>query len=190
MKRTAGRALAQLRLVHELFRVRYAVAYGVAKLVPIFSAAPVIARLYGWAGFAVAEGCSFMGPVRVVGGGGSSANLNIGPKVKLGNDVVLNIDGRLEIGDSASIGPFVKIYTATHGVGPGSCRMMPVPTSRPVAIGAGAWIGAGALILPGVAIGDGCIIGAGSVVTSDIPAHSYAEGNPAKVVRELPWRDR
>jgi maltose O-acetyltransferase len=190
MNEVVGRALDYLKYMRANLRIRYAIVCGLARLVPVFSAGPIIARLYRWAGFTVAEGCAFMGPVRVLGGAGSSGNLVIGPKVYIANDVVLNIDGRIDIGDSVSIGPFAKIYTATHAVGPASRRMIPTPMSRPVAIGRGTWIGAGVLILPGVTIGDGCIIGAGSVVTSDVPAHSYAEGNPAAVVRALPWRDR
>jgi acetyltransferase-like isoleucine patch superfamily enzyme len=50
-------------------------------------------------------------------------------------------------------------------------------------IGRNCFIGGHALILPGVAIGDGCVIGAGSVVTRDVPAHSVAAGNPARVLR-------
>ena len=34
-------------------------------------------------------------------------------------------------------------------------------------------------------IGDGCVIGAGSVVTRDVPANSFAAGNPAHVIREI-----
>ncbi|WP_328831045.1 acyltransferase [Thermaurantiacus tibetensis] len=51
-------------------------------------------------------------------------------------------------------------------------------------IGANCFIGARVVIMPGVRVGDHSVIGAGSVVTRDIPAHSLAMGNPARVVRE------
>jgi len=54
---------------------------------------------------------------------------------------------------------------------------------RDTRIGARCFIGANAIILPGVSVGDQCIIAAGAVVTEDVPAHSMAAGNPAKVVR-------
>jgi acetyltransferase-like isoleucine patch superfamily enzyme len=185
-----GQTFQYARLLRLQLRARYVVAYGLARLVPVFSAGPIIARLYRWAGFDVADGCVFMGPVRVLGGGASYDNLVIGKGVYIANDVVFNVDGLVDIGDSVSIGPFVKIYTATHAVGAASRRMVPIPTGRPVTVGRGTWIGAGALILPGVSIGEGCIIGAGSVVTSSVSANCLVEGNPAALVRELPWANR
>ena len=40
-------------------------------------------------------------------------------------------------------------------------------------------------MLGGVTIGEGCVIGAGAVVTKDIPPHSVAVGNPARVIRTI-----
>lgn len=57
--------------------------------------------------------------------------------------------------------------------------------SAPVEIGDHVFIGARSIILKGVKIGDGAVVGAGSVVTTDIPAHSLAAGNPAKVIRSF-----
>lgn len=50
-------------------------------------------------------------------------------------------------------------------------------------IGERCFIGGHAIIMPGVRIGDECVIGAGSVVTQNIPSHSIAAGNPAKILR-------
>jgi acetyltransferase-like isoleucine patch superfamily enzyme len=60
-----------------------------------------------------------------------------------------------------------------------------LPPSEPVAIEDHVWIGSRVCILPGVRIGHHSAIGAGSVVTSDIPAHCLAAGNPAHVVRSI-----
>lgn len=38
-------------------------------------------------------------------------------------------------------------------------------------------------------IGENCVIGAGSVVTRDIPAGSFAAGNPARVIRPITAAD-
>ena len=43
-------------------------------------------------------------------------------------------------------------------------------------------IGGNVTLLPGVTIGRNCLIGGGSSVTRDIPDHSVAVGNPAKVL--------
>lgn len=37
--------------------------------------------------------------------------------------------------------------------------------------------------MPGVKIGNHVVVGAGSVVTKNIPDHSIAVGNPARVIR-------
>ena len=117
-------------------------------------------------------------------------NRESGDDVVIATDVTLNVDARVTIGDGASLGPFVRVYTATHRIGPGSRRMLPQVAARPVTIGRGAWIGLGATVLPGVTIGDGAVVAAGSVVTSDVSSNSYVEGNPAVAVRTLPWGDR
>lgn len=88
------------------------------------------------------------------------------------------------IGDDCFIGPNVSIYTACHPLDPAS-RNACIEWAEPVTIGDSCWIGGGATILPGVTIGEGCTIGAGSVVTHDVPPHTVAVGNPAKVIRQL-----
>ncbi|MBQ8401386.1 MAG: sugar O-acetyltransferase, partial [Clostridia bacterium] len=68
-----------------------------------------------------------------------------------------------------------------------------VPTrfcyAKPVTIGNNCWFGANVVVCPGVTIGDGCVIGAGAVVTRDIPANSFAAGNPCRVIREITEAD-
>lgn len=88
------------------------------------------------------------------------------------------------IGDNVFIGPNVGIYTACHSTDVAE-RNTRHEWALPVSIGNDCWIGGSVTILPGVTIGDGCTIGAGSVVTRDIPAHSVAVGNPARVVKTL-----
>ena len=46
------------------------------------------------------------------------------------------------------------------------------------------------LIMPGVTIGDGAIVGAYSLVTKDIPPYTMATGRPARVVKEIPEREK
>ena len=57
-------------------------------------------------------------------------------------------------------------------------------------IGKGCMIGMETIIMPGVTIGEGAIVGAGSLVTKDIPAWTVATGRPAKVVKQIPQRDK
>lgn len=57
--------------------------------------------------------------------------------------------------------------------------------AKPITIGKNVWITSRCMILPGVTIGDNVIVGAGSVVTRDIPPHSFAAGNPARVIKKI-----
>ena len=61
--------------------------------------------------------------------------------------------------------------------------------AKPVKIGNDCWLGARVTVCSGVTIGDGCVIGAGSVVVRDIPPHTFAAGNPCRVIRQLTDKD-
>jgi acetyltransferase-like isoleucine patch superfamily enzyme len=58
----------------------------------------------------------------------------------------------------------------------------------PTRIGSNCWFGVNCVINTGVTIGDRCVIGANSVVTKDLPAGVIAAGSPAKVIREIEFR--
>ncbi|HEX5822037.1 MAG TPA: acyltransferase, partial [Solirubrobacterales bacterium] len=58
----------------------------------------------------------------------------------------------------------------------------------PVRIGSNCWFGMGCVVTGGVEIGERCVIGANSVVTKDLPAGVIAAGAPAKVIREIEFR--
>jgi maltose O-acetyltransferase len=186
-KRSVEYALEVMRGI----RPAYGLAYGVGALLPPFTGATLRGRLYRLAGFEIGHGCAILGPLEVLSGiAGIERRLIIGNDVVISSHVTINTDDVVRLEDNVSIGPFVRIYTGTHAIGPGSRRMMLLPTSKPVTIERGAWIGIRALILPGVTVGRGSIVGAGSVVTADVPPNTYVEGNPAKVIRTLPWGDR
>ena len=114
---------------------------------------------------------------------------------KCGNDVYFPSDlvitqnfvkhrGKLYLGDRVSIGPRVTLVLSSHA----NASLIRGAFKEKVAeirIDADAWIGAGAIILPGLTIGEGAVVGAGSVVTKDVPAHTVAVGNPARVIKTL-----
>jgi maltose O-acetyltransferase len=110
-------------------------------------------------------------------------NIHCGERVYFNvNCVVLDVM-KVTIGSHVMFGPAVQIYTATHPLSAAERRSK--EGGKPVSIGNDCWIGGGAIILPGMKIGNGCVIGAGAVVTKDVPDHSLAAGNPAKVIRKL-----
>lgn len=63
-------------------------------------------------------------------------------------------------------------------------------TIKPIVLKRGCLIGMESFVMPGVTVGEGAIVGAGSMVTKDIPAWTIAVGRPAKVIREIPVRNR
>jgi maltose O-acetyltransferase len=119
-------------------------------------------------------------------------NIHLGRKCYFNfNCIILDVC-RVTVGDYALFGPGVHIYTATH---PLDYKLRRPPAEdeskaalefgKPVSIGNDVWVGGGAIVCPGVTIGDRAIIGAGSVVTRDIPADTFAAGNPCRTIRAL-----
>ncbi len=113
-----------------------------------------------------------------------------GRQIRLGDRFFSNFgltildEAEVTFGDNCFLGPNVSIYTACHSTDPAE-RNSGREWARPVRIGNDCWIGGSVTILPGVSIGDGSTVGAGSVVTRDIPPHSVAVGNPARVIKTL-----
>ena len=106
-------------------------------------------------------------------------------------------DAPVTIGDDCNFGPNVTIVTPVHPMLPDErFRMLDeagnpahLCYAKPVNIGNDCWLGANVVVCPGVTIGEGCVIGAGSVVVKDIPPHSFAAGNPCRVIREITEAD-
>ena len=106
--------------------------------------------------------------------------------------------GKVKIGDNVMIGPNCSIYTAIHPMLPEERNYRfredgtpyNIEFTKPVTIGNDCWICGSVTILGGVKIGDGCVIGAGSVVVKDIPAGTFAAGNPCKPMRPSTEKDR
>lgn len=102
-------------------------------------------------------------------------------------------DGEVRIGNHCDFGPNVTIVTPVHpmlanerlALTDNEGRSRRLCYAKPVTVGNYCWLGAGVILCPGVTVGDNCVIGAGSVVTRDIPAGSFAAGNPCRVIRTL-----
>ncbi len=111
------------------------------------------------------------------------SNIELGERVFFNfNCVVLDVCP-VRIGGFSLFGPAVQIYTPMHPFDANLRRQ--VEFGKPVDIGSDVWVGGGAIILPGVRIGAGAVIGAGSVVTRDVPARTFAAGNPCRVIRAI-----
>ena len=145
----------------------------------------ILAELIGELG----EGSRIQGPIQ----------FHYGVHTKIGKNFFANFnftvqdDGEVIIGDDCNFGPNVTIVTPVHPMLPDERRALYAPDgspahlcwAKPVRIGSDCWLGANVVVCPGVTIGEGCVIGAGAVVTRDIPPHSFAAGNPCRVIREI-----
>jgi len=99
----------------------------------------------------------------------------IGDGVKIHCNVYVAQFTTLE--DEVFLAPGVTIANDPHPVC-GLCMRGPT-------IKRGARIGVNVTLLSHITIGEGALIGAGSVVTTDIPAHSVAYGNPARLLKSV-----
>lgn len=117
-------------------------------------------------------------------------NISIGNRARIGECVMLQAGGDIDIGDDVLIGPGSKIWSINHRF---------VDTSAPiqdqgydfkkVSLGRGCWIGSNVFIMPGTTLGEGCVVSAGAVVSAkNYPAYKIIAGNPARVIgnRQLP----
>ncbi len=139
------------------------------------------------------EGVSFNAPI----------TFHYGIHTKIGKNTFFNFnftcqdDCEVYIGDNCDFGPNVTICTPLHPLLAQERKELRCPDgtlkrlcyAKPVRIGNGCWICANVTILPGVEIGEGCVIGAGSVVTRSVPPHSFAAGNPCRVIRTITEKD-
>jgi len=113
--------------------------------------------------------------------------LHIGNHVSIGDNTHIGAINEIVIGDNVLIS--ARCLITDHSHGDNIREMTKSPTERNLFSKGGCyiendcWIGEGVVILPGVTIGRGAVIGAGAVVTSNIPKHAIAVGNPARVVR-------
>ena len=174
-------------LLRRSLHFRFALSNAVSGLLPDFASGAIRGRLYRWAGFDIGHGDFIMGNLALPSAApGFYDKLVIGSGVTIADHVTINLDAQVTIGNNVAIAPHVLIYTGSHKIGPGSKRIGAF-TALPVTIEDGAWVRLGAVIVPGVTVGRGSVVAAGAVVLEDVPPNTYVEGNPARVIRRLPW---
>lgn len=103
--------------------------------------------------------------------------VDIHPAAKIGEGILVDHGTGLVIGETAVVGNRVSLMQGVTLGGTGK-----EVGDRHPKIGQGALVGAGATILGSITVGEGAMIVAGSVVLKNVPPHSIAAGNPAKVV--------
>ena len=102
---------------------------------------------------------------------------------RFGDNVIfhtLSCAGNATLEDNVFVGPHMIMLDDPH---PKCPRYLECKGGAVVK--AWARIGGNVTLLPGVTIGRNCLVGGGSTVTRDIPDHSVAAGNPAKVLGSI-----
>jgi len=116
-------------------------------------------------------------------------NIEVGDWFFANSHLTILDSGKVTIGDEVLFGPNVGLYTVAHPMDYES-RKKGYEIAKPIVIEEGVWLAANVIVLGGVTIGARSVIGAGSVVTKDIPADSFAAGNPCKVIRKIDQNER
>lgn len=132
--------------------------------------------------------------IEAVGSFGSdtfNSTIVIGKGFSASDRLHISAINQIEIGDHCLFGSGVYVGDHNHGSYRGEEQSSPgePPVFRelvshgPVIIGSNVWIGDNSVVVGPVTIGDGVVIGANSIVVKDIPAHTLAAGNPAKILK-------
>ncbi len=130
--------------------------------------------------------CRHVGAARICAGFRlNNSHLVVGDNVFINDDVTIDCNAEVRIGDGVAIGPRCVLTTSSHWVGPPEMRRRAIEYG-PIHIGEGTWLATNVTVLPGVTIGNGCIVAAGSVVREDCAPNGLYAGVPARRVKELP----
>jgi acetyltransferase-like isoleucine patch superfamily enzyme len=120
------------------------------------------------------------------------ARIQIGEGCFLNRGTMLAAVERIEIGDHVMFANGCFVGDADHRYDDPETPVTWhgfVPRG-PVRIGSNCWFGVNCVVTGGVTIGERCVVGANSVVTRDLPAGTIAAGAPAKVIREIEFKNR
>lgn len=116
---------------------------------------------------------------------GNNCTVSVGKNALLDEDTTIICMGQgnsVTIGEECMFADKVEIWASdTHLIT--DLQGNPLNPSKPVHIGKHVWLGKGVCVMKGVTIGEHSTVGLGSIVTKDIPPHTIAAGNPARVVK-------
>ena len=145
---------------------------------------PVLIKVDRGGKLRLGDGACLYPGVRILVAG--QGDVQIGTNTSIAANSYLLSRSRITIGSNCAISWDCQIIDSDfHQI---ADENGPRPTDAPVVIGDHVLICSKVTVLKGVHIGDHAIIAANSVVTSDVPDHCIAAGNPARIVKEnIDW---
>ncbi len=129
-------------------------------------------------------GCRIRESAKIIG----LENLVCGDHVWIGENVVLDASGGLNVGSHTTFAVGALVWTHSSAF----ANLMfdnrsgnPWIVRKPTTIGSGCYIGGPSSIYPGVTIGNRVIVMPMSVVTEDLPDNVIVGGSPARIIRKI-----
>jgi len=109
--------------------------------------------------------------------------------IKIGNRVLISHNCNIFDNDTHPLDPIARHRQYVDIITTGHPKEIDLREEE-VVIEDDVLIGANATVLKGVTLGKACIVGTGSLVTRDVPPYTVVAGNPARVVKELPYSEK
>ena len=121
---------------------------------------------------------------------GPAERVILGKDVDLQNAFLNTVCGTISMGDLTFCGQNCMFLTGTHDyTRRDQARRIHPDSGNDIVIGRGVWICSGAIVVGGVNIADHSVIGAGAVVTSNCDRAGFYAGVPARLIREIEFKD-
>jgi acetyltransferase-like isoleucine patch superfamily enzyme len=120
-----------------------------------------------------------------------SAELEIGEGTIINLGCMLAATERITIGSHCMFANYCFVADADHRYDDASVPVtwQGMETKGPVTIEDNCWFGTNCVVTGGVTIGERTVVGANSVVTRDLPGGVIAAGAPARIIREIDFRN-
>ena len=121
-----------------------------------------------------------------------TAELQIGEGTIINLGCMIAATERISIGRHCMFANYCFVADADHRYDDASLPVtwQGMQPKGPVTIEDNCWFGTNCVVTGGVTIGERTVIGANSVVTRDLPAGVIAAGAPARVIREIEFKNQ
>jgi len=131
---------------------------------------------------ALGAGCRLKENVWLAAYGG---RIEIGERVLIGRNVVIQGHGNVTIGAHTMIGPGSMIFSSDHLVAPDGIFQDMGNEFLPTLVAENVWLGSGVIVLGGSVVERNVVVAAGSVVKGRLESGFIYGGTPARKLRSI-----